>query len=71
MISVGGSYFKKDLNILRTGGRVVALGASSMTDRGITKIFSLIPQIVSMISISSIDLMLGSKSFCGVNLKEV
>jgi len=69
--SVGGSYFKKDFNITRPCGRVVGVGASAMTDRSFSKMFSLIPQVLSMISLSSIDMMLNSKSFCGVNMKIV
>jgi len=69
--AVGGSAFKKDINVLRPNGRVIGFGAASTVDRSITKTFSLIGAVISMMTISSIDMMMGSKSFVGVNLKRL
>jgi NADPH2:quinone reductase len=69
--AVGGSNFKKDLSILRPNGRCVGLGASAFNDRSITRAGSLVTGVFSMLTLSSIDLMLGSKSFVGVNLKRL
>jgi NADPH2:quinone reductase len=69
--SVAGKYFKKDMNILRPAGRIVGVGAATATDRSGLKKLSLIGQVISMLTISSIDLMKGSKSFCGVNVKRI
>jgi len=69
--AVGGSFFKKDLGILRAGGRVVGLGASSFTDRSILKLPELIGGLFSMLTMSAVDLMMGSKGFVGANLKEM
>jgi len=69
--SVGGSYFKKDLNLLRPHGRVVAFGAAAFSERNILKLPALIPQVVSMLTLSMIDLMLNSKGFYGVNMLRV
>lgn len=35
--SIGGSYIKKDLNLLRASGRVVGVGAAAFTQRGFGK----------------------------------
>jgi len=40
-------------------------------DRSIGKTLSLVGGVLSMLTISSIDLMLGSKAFVGVNLKQL
>jgi len=69
--SVGGSYFKKDLNVLAANGRVIGIGASSTVDRSVGNFFSLVPGVLSMMTLSSIDLMMGSKGFYGVNMKRV
>lgn len=69
--SVGGSYFKKDLNLLRPHGRVVAFGAAAFSERNIFKLPGLIPQVVSMLTLSMIELMLNSKGFYGVNMLRV
>lgn len=69
--SVGGNYFKKDLNLLRPHGRVVAFGAAAFADRNPLKLPLLLPQLVSMLTLSMIDLMLMSKGFYGVNMLRV
>ncbi len=69
--SVGGSYFKKDLNIIRPHGRVVGFGAAALSDRNIFSLPTLIPQVISMVTLSMIDLMLNSKGFYGVNMLRV
>ncbi len=69
--SVGGSYFKKDLNLLRPHGRVVAYGAAAFSERNLLKLPSLLPQVVSMLTLSMIDLMMQSKGFYGVNMLSV
>lgn len=69
--SIGGTYFKKDLNILRPYGRVVGCGASTATDRSGLKSLALIPQVISMVTHNSIDMMLGSKGFIGLNMKRI
>lgn len=69
--SVGGSYFKKDLNLLRPHGRVVAYGAATFSERNLFKLPALIPQVVSMLTLSMIDLMLHSKGFYGVNMLRI
>ena len=69
--SVGGSYFKKDLNLLRSHGRVVAYGAAAFSQRNLLKLPALLPQVISMLTLSMIDLMLHSKGFYGVNMLRV
>lgn len=69
--SVGGSYFKKDLNIIKPHGRVVGFGAAALSDRNIFSLPTLIPQVLSMVTLSMIDLMLNSKGFYGVNMLRV
>lgn len=69
--SVGGSYFKKDLNLLRSHGRVVAYGAAAFSERNLLKLPALLPQVISMLTLSMIDLMLHSKGFYGVNMLRV
>jgi len=67
--SIGGSNFKKDLPLLRPGGRLAGIGAAAVSDRSITKTLSLVSNVFSMMTLSSIDLMIGCKSFVGVNMK--
>jgi len=69
--SVGGSYMKKELNILRANGRVVGIGASSLSDRTIGNLFSIVSSVISMNTFSVINLMLQSKGFYGVNMKVI
>jgi len=69
--AVGGSQFKKDLEILRSNGRCIGLGASSTIDRSLSKTPSLMGGVFSMLTLSSIHLMLGSKAFIGVNIKSI
>ena len=69
--SVGGAYFKKDLNIVKPHGRVVGFGAAALSDRNIFSLPTLIPQVISMVTLSMIDLMLNSKGFYGVNMLRV
>jgi len=69
--SVAGKYLKKDIHILRPYGKLVGIGASKLTDRSFTKTFSIISDVVSMTTMNSIALMLGSKSFVGVNMKRI
>ena len=69
--SLGGDTIKKDLALLRAGGRVVGYGGADLTDRSFFKAFSLIPKVLSMLTLNSIDLLMNSRSFCGVNMKRV
>jgi len=56
---------------LRANGRVIGIGASSTIDRSISKSLSLIGSVISMSTLSGIDLMLKSRAFHGVNMKEL
>jgi len=69
--SLGGSQFKKDMSILRPGGRVVGIGVASLQDRSISKTIGLIGGVISMMTINAIDMLLHSITFCGVNLKRL
>ncbi|MCS6971620.1 MAG: zinc-binding dehydrogenase [Turneriella sp.] len=69
--SVGGAYFKKDLNLLRPNGRVVAFGAAAFTDRNPLRLPFLVPQLVSMLTLSMVDLMVHSRGFYGVNMLRI
>ncbi|HRP70563.1 MAG TPA: zinc-binding dehydrogenase [Turneriella sp.] len=69
--SVGGSYFKKDLNLVRAHGRVVAYGAAAFTDRSLFKLPTILPQLLSMLTLSMVDLMTNSRGFYGVNMLRV
>jgi len=69
--SVGGEYFKKDLNLVRPHGRVVAFGAAAFSERSILKLPFLVPQVISMLTLSMIDLMMHSKGFYGVNMLRI
>lgn len=69
--SVGGASFKKDLALLRAHGRVVGYGAAALSERNLFALPKIIPQVLSMLTLSMIDLMLSSKSFCGVNMLRV
>jgi len=69
--SVGGSNFKKDLNILQANGRVIGIGVSTATDRSFPNVLSLVPQVISMQTLPGIELLLNSKGFYGVNMKRL
>ncbi|MFN8672489.1 MAG: zinc-binding dehydrogenase [Candidatus Sericytochromatia bacterium] len=68
--SIGGNYIKKGLNILAPHGRVVAFGASSLSERANPlKMIKLLPEVLSMFAINSIPMLMGSKGLYGVNMK--
>ena len=67
--SIGGSYVKKGLGILRPTGRIVAYGIAALSNRGGINSLGLIRQVVSMLTLSAIDLLSFSKAFHGVNMK--
>jgi len=69
--AVGGTYFKKELPLVRATGRVVGYGASSVSDMSILNAFSIASNVTSMLTLSSIELMMGSKAFVGVNMFRV
>jgi len=69
--SLGGSQFKMDMSLLRPGGRVVGIGATSLQDRSVSKTFGLIGSVISMLTLNAIDILLNCISFCGVNLKKL
>jgi len=69
--STGGSQIKKDMHILRPGGRVIGIGVAALNDRSISKAVGLLGGVISMITMSAIDMLLHSVSFCGVNLKRL
>jgi len=56
---------------LRPHGRVVGFGAAALTERNIFALPSILPQVISMVTLSMIDLMLNSKGFYGVNMLRV
>jgi len=56
---------------LRTSGRVVGIGASAMQDRSFTNAIGLLTNVMSMITLNSIDMIMRSTTFCGVNLKAI
>jgi len=69
--SVAGNYLKKDMNILRANGRIVGIGAAALNDRSLGNIISFLGGVISMSTFSTIDLLLGSKGFYGVNMKVI
>jgi len=69
--SLGGSQFKMDMSLLRPGGRVVGIGATSLQERSFTKTFGIIGSVISMLTLNAIDMLMSSISFCGVNLKRL
>merc|ERR1712137_1190430 len=72
--SLGGATIKKDLALLRAGGRVVCFGGADMADpnkgRIMGTIFAL-PKILSMVTLSTLTLLFESKTVCGVNMKVI
>jgi len=56
---------------LRPGGRVISLGVASLSDRSISKAVGILGGVISMITLSAIEMLLKSISFCGVNLKRL
>eukprot|EP01128_Nolandella_sp_AFSM9_P010073 TRINITY_DN687_c0_g1_i1.p1 TRINITY_DN687_c0_g1~~TRINITY_DN687_c0_g1_i1.p1 ORF type:complete len:456 (-),score=129.58 TRINITY_DN687_c0_g1_i1:31-1398(-) len=69
--SVGGSYFKRGIELLRPTGRMVGVGASSLNKKGLGSVFSFVSNVASMITLNAVNLLLKSKSFVGVNLYQV
>jgi len=67
--SIGGTYFKAELPLIKPGGRLVGYGASAVSDRSIGNTLSLVSNVFSMFTFNTIDLLLGAKSFVGVNMK--
>eukprot|EP01124_Arcella_intermedia_P025347 TRINITY_DN4514_c0_g1_i1.p1 TRINITY_DN4514_c0_g1~~TRINITY_DN4514_c0_g1_i1.p1 ORF type:complete len:353 (+),score=100.89 TRINITY_DN4514_c0_g1_i1:37-1095(+) len=69
--SLGGSQLKKDQTILRSGGRIIGIGASALNDRSWSNSLNLVGNALSMMTISSIDMLMSCTSLCGVNLKKL
>ena len=67
--SIGGAYIKKGIKILRPNGRMVSFGVAALSSRGGLGSLTLIPEVLSMVTLSAIDLLSKSKSFYGVNMK--
>jgi len=70
--SLGGATIKKDLALLRAGGRVVCFGGAAFNDPDKGKIMGAlfaIPKVVSMLTLSTLNLLFESKTVCGVNMK--
>lgn len=68
--SIGGSYIKKGISILRPHGRLVAFGVSSISDRDkLSNILKVLPEVASMVTLNSITMLKGSKGIYGVNMK--
>jgi NADPH2:quinone reductase len=67
---VAGGTFKKDMNILGSGGRMVLFGGSELS-RGKWGLFSKINFVRKMGVILPIKLMINSKSIIGVNMLKI
>lgn len=67
---VSGSTYKKDMAILRSGGRMVLFGGSELSN-GKWGIFSKLNFVRKMGFILPIGLMMGSKNILGVNMLKI
>lgn len=67
---VGGSTFKKDLKLLRSGGRLLLFGGSELAT-GKWGIFSTLNFVRKMGAMLPIGLMMTSKSILGVNMLKI
>ena len=69
--SLGGETIKKDLNVIRAGGRVVCFGGAALnSEKGkVFGAFMAIPKVFSMLTLNAISLLFDCKSVCGVNMK--
>lgn len=66
--AIGGTQIKCQIPIIRPGGRIVSLGASSLTTtKGLSGIYQKIKGAISMMTINAIDLLVNSKSLSCVN----
>ncbi|MEQ8240249.1 MAG: zinc-binding dehydrogenase [Cyclobacteriaceae bacterium] len=66
---VGADYVKKDLSLLRAGGREILFGASKFTDA--KNIFQKIAVLLSFGKIKPMELLSQSKSLVGLNMLEI
>jgi len=69
--SIGGTQLKKDLVLLRACGRVITIGIAALNERGFVNTLGMVGNYLSMVTTNSVDLLLHSTSFCGVNMKRV
>jgi len=69
--SIGGDYLKKGISLLRPAGRIIAIGAASLSDRSWGNLFGVVSNVISMVTLSALDLLLNSRSFTTVNLKRI
>ncbi len=69
--SIGGRNIKKGISILNTGGRIVCFGVSSLSERKLSKIPSMLPDLFPMFALNIIPLLLKSKGLYGVNMLHV
>ncbi|GIW23217.1 MAG: oxidoreductase [Candidatus Sericytochromatia bacterium] len=66
--SIGGNNIKKGINILKTGGRIVCFGVSSLSERRFSKLPFMLKDIIPMFALNIIPLLLNSKGIYGVNM---
>jgi NADPH:quinone reductase-like Zn-dependent oxidoreductase len=66
--SVGGPGIRRGLRALCPGGRLVTLGVGSMSGRGL---LGALLFVLRAPRVSFLDLLQGSRSLCGVNLREL
>lgn len=69
--SIGGSYLKKDIQLLRSHGRTIAFGVAALSNRGPFDLLQILPNVVDMVTISAITLLSGSLGVYGVNMKAI
>jgi NADPH2:quinone reductase len=66
---IGADYVKKDIGLLRSGGREILFGASKFTDA--KNIFQKISVLLSFGKVKPMDLLGQSKSLIGLNMLEI
>jgi len=69
--SLGGKPFKKAFNLLAPGGKVAFIGSASSVKNGKGNIFSTLKMALGFGLFSPIQLILNSKSICGVNMLRI
>ena len=69
--SLGGKPFKKAFNLLAPGGKMVFIGSASAVKNGKGNMFSTLKMALGFGIFSPIQLILNSKSICGVNMLRI
>lgn len=69
---IGGKQLKRDLKLLRSGGRIISYGATALSGRSsFAGLIATIPKVLSMVTFNGIGLLKKSRAVVGINILQI